>query len=156
MRTEQVRKSGGVSLLEALLAVIIMGIFYSIVAGMGWNPLILGLEQEARHLATDLRWAQHRSIHRRVNHYIELDINKDSYRIIIGEENEVEVLRERELREGVTLEGITLGEPVFHFTPTGAPSRGNSIILREGNKRGRVITAVGTGRIRISISGEEG
>ncbi len=142
---------GGFSIIELVVAIFLLGIFYSITLGTGWEPGVLDLHKEARHLVTDLRWARNRAIMSGSNHFVHLDFGKDFYWISKGEESEEEILRERQLVEGVFLKDFSLQGNGFHFSPTGAPSRGNTITLKGEGSLAHIITRVGTGRIRMKI-----
>lgn len=141
----------GFSLLEVVVACLLVGTLYSIIVGTWWDWGRMNLRQEARHLATDLRWARSRAIQTRKNHIIKLDLEQDRYTVKVEKEENYRVLREKKLEKGIDLENFSLAQPVFHFTPTGAPSRGNTITLGEEKALARVITRVGTGRVRISM-----
>ncbi len=141
----------GFSLLEVVVACLLVGTMYSIIVGTWWDWGRMHLRQEARHLATDLRWARSRAIQTRKNHVIKLDLERDRYAVKVEQEGNYSVLLDRKMEGGINLEDFSLAQPAFHFTPTGAPSRGNTITLGEEKALARVITRVGTGRVRINM-----
>ncbi len=145
----------GFTMIEIILVLLLLGILYSIIGGAGWNVEVLNLQKKARHLATDLRWARFRAIQTGQNQFINLELDQNSYWISKQEGEEEIVLLKKELGEGVALEGFSLAQPGFHFTSTGSPSRGNTITLGDEKAVARVITRVGTGRVRVSVERKE-
>jgi len=141
------RNERGFTLIEVLLGAGLLVLFYGIVFS-GFSDF-MELDRTGRHLSSDLRWAQRQAIFSNRNCYIQLDMEKNEYQIFREKQGDVEQLRSRELEGEIFFKEISLSEPVFHFTPSGAPSRGNSIVISNGVSQLRVITAVATGRVRI-------
>ncbi|GEM_PF-1153357 len=156
MRKKFYPEEKGFTLLEVILVLLLLGLLYSIIMGEGWNVGALDLQKKARHLATDLRWARFRAIQTGKEHYINLELEQNRYWISQKKGEKIVELMERELGDGVELVDFSLAQPVFHFSLTGAPSRGNTITLGDEKGQARVITRVGTGRVRVSIESKEG
>lgn len=142
----------GITILEILVVLSILGFTaimvlpsFTIVGYMEWR-------RWTRHLVSDLRWAQQQSILGKQRHYIELDMEKNRYLVYVKDEGEtVQYLKIREIQHPVTLSGMTIEPNRFHFAPSGAPSRGNTIDLAWRGRTARIITRVGTGRIRVAL-----
>lgn len=139
----------GFTLLEVLLVIVVMGIVFSLAFPSSQMFASLELRRWTRHLVSDLRWAQHRAVSKNENHYIEIDAENNKYRIYLVRQEQEEELRSRQLKPPVELAGISTAAPRFHFTPSGAPSRGNTIFLECQGRRAFIYTRVGTGRVRF-------
>lgn len=139
----------GVTLLEILLVIVILGLTFTLLNPL---PALIGrlqLKRWSRHLASDLRLAQYRAICENSNHYIDLDIGKNSYTIYMLQEGAKKMIKHRQIEPPVKLEGVSINPSSFHFTPSGAPSRGNTITLAWQGRKALIYTRVGTGRVRI-------
>lgn len=139
----------GFTLLEALLVLVVLALIL-VLAGPSWRSFNhRQLECWARHLASDLRWSQLRAICEDCNQYIEFDIDDNSYFVYELVDDEKKIIRRRQVEPPVELKGINISIPLFHFTPSGAPSRGSTITLLDPSRQAKIIIAVATGRVRI-------
>lgn len=108
------------------------------------------LETAARSLASDIRLAQQASITTRVNTRFEFRFYNNDYRVFYPHGRQTV-----RLPDGIAYNAITFpfsgGYYRVHFTPSGAPSSGGTVVLK--NRKGEkiyVIVTPATGRVRIS------
>ena len=150
-----VAQSGGFSLIEVLLAVVLVGILSSVVVirlgsqSIG-NP---GAQAMARRLALDLQHARSLAITERVNHYVGFDANGSSlqgYTIYrTASPSDIAVEAYRSFNRGVTATGSTTRA---EFSPTGAALSGYSFQVSGPSENHSVTVIAATGLTMVSQS----
>jgi|GEM_PF-1266013 len=150
----RLNRSGGFTLLEIVLVVLILGILALVTA-----PVIgrvvggMGIKTEALKLAEDIRYAQHAALGEGTNFQLALNKSTGTYRVYPLEDN-TDIRKEASMGDSVT--GISSdfynsGDMTYiTYLPTGSPNEAGTVTLT--NQSGgsvSVIVALGTGRVRV-------
>ncbi|NLZ52781.1 MAG: prepilin-type N-terminal cleavage/methylation domain-containing protein [Thermoanaerobacteraceae bacterium] len=146
---EQGKKSSkGFTLIEVVLVIAILGLLSIIIVPDLKRTLAkYKLEVAAQELAQNIRLTQQKSITEGVSYKIVLDLNrKDNYQMLLGRRGKL-----IKLPSGVYFDWTTYSEvnKTLVFYPTGAPNRGGTIAIANGEDTLYVIISVATGRVRI-------
>lgn len=164
------RARAGFSLIELLVALLILGMVVGVV-GLAWDTILPGtrLESDVRALSARLHGTRSDAIARNAEFWLLYDLEKQEYwvqapydaegRVVSSPRDGFHVHRTK-LREGVVFEQITIdgrvyrdnvgGFPYVRFDPLGA-SNDHTIVLRQPNyDRFYTVEVLGlTGQIRF-------
>ncbi len=123
-------KNAGVTLLEMLVVVTLVGLLASVVAPSVTAGLeTVRLRASAERLAASLRLARERAV--RTRHYLEVTVDPQSRRVELRD-LEGDYVRDWELPEGITVKAEK--PQAFLFAPDGTPP---AVRLALENRRGR-------------------
>lgn len=153
----RLKRSGGFTLLEIVLVVLILGILALVTA-----PVIgrvvggMGIKTEALSLAEDIRYAQHKALGEGTNFQLALNKSTGTYWVYpLADSTDIR----KDVAMGDSVAGISSTFPVdtgnldityITYLPTGSPNEAGRITLTNSNGGSvSVIVALGTGRVRV-------
>jgi prepilin-type N-terminal cleavage/methylation domain-containing protein len=164
MAAQDTSRSGGFTLVEVLIVVIIVGLAGAVVVPHMLRAGTMTTQAAARTVIADLLYAQNEAIAQQAPRRIAFDVDTNSYRITDANDLTLETtwrvggggahrvdFDEDGRFQGVRLESVDFaGSSAVQFDDLGAPDNGGSIVIVSNQARYRITVAPFTGRVTVA------